>query len=126
MTLQSPFTTPSGSDVTPESHNALALLGMTAKKRSLRLASPPLVVAVAIVLTSVIYILGPKNFTGPDAAQYTAAALGHPSQAPFAYRVLVPAIVRALPFGTEHGFLVVTLASTLSTLLVIYALLTTA
>ncbi len=80
-------------------------------------ATGALVLAMAAVL-----VLGYHDCLTGDTIHYRAMIRGEATIAPFAYRVLTPAIVAALPLPSSGGFLLVALTATLGTLLVMRAL----
>lgn len=77
---------------------------------------------IAIFLLAGIFI-GPREFSAGDTQRYVGMVEGETVVAPFAYRVLVPAIVRVLPVSVESGFLITTIAFSYLTLLFFHRLL---
>lgn len=69
------------------------------------------------------FLIGPRAFSAGDTHRYVAMVTGETIPAPFAYRVLVPALVRVLPLTTEAGFLLITVAFTYLTLFFFHRLL---
>ncbi len=67
--------------------------------------------------------LGYHDCQTGDTIHYRAMIRGEAAPAPFAYRVLTPAIVAALPASSSDGFLLVAFAATLGMLLLMRALL---
>jgi hypothetical protein len=88
------------------------------------LVVPLQVILVSLLAITVAYLMGPRRFiTGGDTAYYLTMAYGETVEAPYAYRVLVPSIVRILPLSLDLGFFVVTYASTFGVLVIMYRLL---
>jgi hypothetical protein len=85
--------------------------------RILRLA------ALWLLVMTVVFVLWPQRFTGEDMVTvYLEMAEGKAVITPFAYRVLVPAMVGLLPLPPKTGFLIITLFSTFFTLVILYRL----
>jgi hypothetical protein len=78
----------------------------------------PVVVSMFALL--IAYILGPKNFMAWDTRHYLEMVTGGTAPAPFAYRVLTPALVKALPIRPEWGFFFTTYLFSFGTLIVLY------
>jgi hypothetical protein len=72
---------------------------------------------------TIAYSFGPKRLHIGISHNYVAMARGETERAPFAFRILVPSLVGALPLPPEQGFFVMTYVSTLGLLLAMYALL---
>lgn len=88
--------------------------------------SPRRLLVVAVWLAAALlaaFLVGPRAFSAGDTHRYVAMVAGETVPAPFAYRVLVPGIVRALPVGIETGFLITTALFSFLTLLVFHRLL---
>lgn len=77
---------------------------------------------IAIFLLAGI-LIGPREFSAGDTQRYVGMAVGETVVAPFAYRALVPAIVRALPVDVESGFLITTIVFSYLTLIFFHRLL---
>ncbi len=65
-----------------------------------------------------VFLIGPRQFITGDTIHYLAMVRGDPAPSPFAYRLMTPAIVAALPWPPARGFFLVAYAATLGTLLV--------
>lgn len=88
--------------------------------------SPRRLLVVAVWLAAALlaaFLVGPRAFSAGDTHRYVAMVAGETVPAPFAYRVLVPGIVRALPVGIETGFLITTALFSFLTLFVFHRLL---
>ena len=99
-------------------------MGLTAT--ILNRESPRRLLVVAVWLAAALlaaFLAGPRAFSAGDTHRYVAMVAGETVPAPFAYRVLVPGIVRALPVGIETGFLITTALFSFLTLLVFHRLL---
>jgi len=69
------------------------------------------------------FVIGPRAFSAGDTHRYVAMVTGEVVPAPFAYRVLVPGLVRALPVGVAAGFFITTVLFSFLTLVVFERLL---
>ncbi len=65
-----------------------------------------------------VFLIGPRQFITGDTIHYLAMVRGDPAPSPFAYRLMTPSIVAALPWPPARGFFLVAYAATLGTLLV--------
>ncbi len=90
---------------------------MTASRTEMTIALGTYVLAMTAV-----FILGYHYSLTGDTIHYRAMIAGEAAPEPFAYRVLTPAIVAALPMPSSDGFLLVAVTATLGTLLVMRAL----
>jgi hypothetical protein len=70
---------------------------------------------VASCITAFLYLSSPSFFLIGDTFQYLSMVNGEPTMAPFAYRIVVPSIVRWLPWSTEINFLIVSLLGSITT-----------
>ncbi len=81
----------------------------------------PLTAFVLALVT--VYVLGPRDFMTGDTTHYLAMARGEAAPAPFAYRLLTPALVALLPGSPGSGFFLIAYLSTLGTLWLTFRLL---
>ncbi len=77
---------------------------------------------VFVLAMAAVFALGSHDCLTGDTIYYRAMIRGEAAPAPFAYRVLTPAIVAALPLPSSDGFLLVAFTATLGTLLIMRAL----
>ncbi len=79
-------------------------------------------VGIFVLTMTAVFALGYHDCLPGDTTHYRAMIEGKAAPAPFAYRVLTPAIVGALPMPMSDGFMLVAVTTTLGTLLVMRAL----
>ncbi len=90
---------------------------MNASRREMAATLGAFVLAMVAVL-----VLGFHDCLTGDTIHYRAMIRGEAAPAPYAYRVLTPAIVGFLPLPSSDGFLLVAFTATLGTLLIMRSL----
>ncbi len=81
------------------------------------LTAPAIAFALAM---AVVFLLGPRQLMTGDTTHYLAMVRGELAPSPFAYRLLTPTLVAALPGSPGLGFFLVAYAATFGTLVVMY------
>ncbi|UCC95833.1 MAG: hypothetical protein JSW40_03565 [Candidatus Omnitrophota bacterium] len=85
-----------------------------------------IVIFILSITIAAVYLVVPKAFTEGGDPYYLVMVQGSPNDVPaqWAYRIMVPALVKVLPFSPKIGFFIVTYGATLLLLLAMFQLLT--
>src|SRR5262245_3541438 len=77
-------------------------------------------VFVSLLVLLIGYVIGPRSFRAGDTSHYIAMIERESVEAPFAYRILVPEIIKLMPLDHETSFFLITYVSSFGTLIILF------